>query len=70
MIELGHVGHYGELVWDIRVQHVLGIQQAWDAKLLLSHLVGQGVVLQGVLLAKAVIVNQGGPEVVDQGTKS
>ena len=69
MVELGHIGHYGELVRHISVQHVLGVQQAGDAKLLLSHRVGQAVVLQDVLWVEAVIVNQGGPEVVDQGTE-
>ena len=69
VVELGHIGHYGELVRHICVEHVLRVQQAGDAKLILSHLVGQGVVLQDVLLAEAVIVNQGGPEVVDQGTE-
>jgi len=69
MVELWYIGHYGELVRHICVEHVLRIQQAWDAKLILSHLVGQGIVLQDVLLAQAVIVDQGRPEVVDQSAK-
>jgi len=69
VVELWHVSHDGELVRHISVEHVLRVQQTWDAKLLLRHPVSKNVVLQDVLLTETAIVKQRGPEVVDQGTE-
>ena len=69
VVELGDVGDDAKLVRDVSVQHVLWVEEAGNAELLLSHPVGEGVVPQHVLPAQAGELDELRPEVVDEGAE-
>jgi len=71
VIELGHVGDHRELVRYVSVDHVLRVEQAGDAELLLGDPEGQAVVVQDVARVETLhtAAQQAGPEVVNQGAE-
>ena len=58
MVELGDIGDDAELVRCVRVQHVLGVQQTWNTKLLFCNFVSKIIVVEDVFLLQRIIVNQ------------
>ena len=58
VVELGDIGDDAELVRCVRVQHVLGVQQTWNTKLLFCNFVGKIIVVKDVFLLQRIIVNQ------------
>ena len=65
VVELGDVRDDAELVRDLRVQHVLRVEEAGDPELLLGHPEGEGVVAEDVLASQAWVLEQRRPTATD-----
>lgn len=69
MVELGQVSGHALLVRNFAVDHVFRVQEGGDVEGLLGDAEGVGVVLPDVGGVEGVVVEEVGPEVVDDGVE-